>query len=64
VVLEYAVGEDGGAKDIWVVKEGPNPRFTKAAIEALSLFEYKPRIIDGKPLRVYGVRQNIKFELR
>ncbi|TVZ41926.1 TonB family protein [Alteromonadaceae bacterium 2753L.S.0a.02] len=62
VILEYAIDEKGKAKEIWVVKEGPNPRFTKSAIMALSKFEYQPRIIDGVPRSVYGVRQNIIFE--
>ena len=64
VILEYAIDQSGKAKNVWVVKEGPNPRFTQSAIEALSQFKYKPRIINGVPRSVYGIRQNFKFRIQ
>lgn len=62
VVLEFVVTRSGTVKDI-VVLDSTAPIFEQPAIEAAERFRYKPRIIDGEPVEVAGVRNVITFKM-
>ncbi len=62
VDLEFVVTEEGGVERI-VVLQSTDPMFEPAAVKAAAKFSYKPRIVDGKPVAVSGVRTRITFEL-
>jgi protein TonB len=62
VTVQYTVTTDGGTKDVIVV-ESTSTLFDRAAIESAQKYKYKPRIIDGTPVEVPGVRTQIIFEL-
>jgi len=62
VIVEFTVTRTGTTKDI-VVVESTSSLFDRAAIEAAAKFKYKPRVIDGEPVEVPGVRNKITFVL-
>lgn len=62
VIVEFTVTESGATSDIFVV-ESTSSLFERAAVEAASKFKYKPRVIDGNPVSVAGVRNKITFQL-
>jgi len=37
--------------------------FERAALAAVLKFKYKPRVVDGEPIEVAGVRNKITFVL-
>ncbi len=62
VIVEFTVTRTGTTKDIRVV-ESSNSIFDRAAIDAAAKFKYKPRVINGEPVEVPGVRNRITFVL-
>jgi protein TonB len=63
VLLEYTVTKQGSVKDPVVIESEPGTIFDKAAINSALRYKYKPRVIDGQPVEVPGVRTKIKFQL-
>jgi periplasmic protein TonB len=62
VIVEFTVTRTGTVKDVTVV-ESSNSIFERAAVDAAYKFKYKPRVIDGEPVEVPGVRNKITFVL-
>ena len=62
VIVEFTVTKSGTTKDVIVV-ESSSSIFNSSAIKAAEKFKYKPRVIDGEPVEVYGVQNLIRFEL-
>ena len=62
VIVEFTVTRTGTTKDVHVV-ESSSSLFERAAVEAAGKFKYKPRVIDGEPVEVPGVRNKITFVL-
>jgi protein TonB len=62
VIVEFTVTETGSTSNIFVV-ESTSSLFERAAMDAASKFKYKPRVIDGNPVSVAGVRNKITFQL-
>ena len=63
VVVEFTVTETGTVEDPVVSSSDPPGIFDRAAINAALKFKYKPRVVDGKAIRVSGVKNRIIFEL-
>lgn len=63
VILELTVTETGAVRDPRVVESEPSDIFDRAAINAALKFKYKPRIVNGKPIEVQGVRYKMTFRL-
>ncbi len=63
VLLEFTVSETGSVVDPKVVEAQPPGIFDRAAIQAALRFKYQPRVVDGQPIAVHGVRNMITFEL-
>ena len=63
VVLEFMVTKYGTTQDIAVIKAEPSGYFERSAIKAASKFKYKPKVINGEPVDVAGVRNLITFKL-
>lgn len=61
VIVEFTVTRKGTTRNVRVVEADPPDVFNKAAIEAATEFEYKPRIVDGSPIEVKGVKNKIIF---
>jgi protein TonB len=63
VILELTVSETGSVKDPRVISYHPSEIFNRAAINAALKFKYKPRVVNGKPIEVRGVRYKMTFKL-
>ena len=63
VLLEFTVTASGSVADPIVVEAEPPGIFDRAAVQAALRFKYQPRVVDGQPISVAGVRNMITFEL-
>lgn len=63
VVLEYTVTTTGAVKNPVVIEAEPADIFNQSAIDSAVRYKYKPRVIDGKPVEVPGVRTKIVFKM-
>jgi len=63
VLLEFTVTETGATADPVVIESQPSGIFDDAAKKAVLKFKYKPRVENGKPMRVEHVRHVITFKL-
>jgi periplasmic protein TonB len=63
VILEYTVTKQGTVANPVVVEAKPEGTFDKAAIKSALRYKYKPRVVDGEPIEVQGVRTKITFQL-
>ena len=62
VILQYTVTETGTVEDITVLQSSPEGVFDEAARQAAIKYRYLPRIVDGEPTQVSGVKTRITFE--
>lgn len=63
VVVEFTVTKQGTVRDPVVVEAQPQGIFEQSALDAVLKFKYKPRVIDGNPVEVEGVRNRMTFEM-
>lgn len=63
VIVELTVTPDGTTKNIRVVQADPEGYFERAAKKAAEKFKYKPKVVNGKPIAVDGVRYRFTFNL-
>lgn len=63
VIVEFTVTKNGSVRDPMVVEAQPKNVFDRAAMKAALKFKYKPRVIDGEPVEVPGVRNKITFAI-
>ena len=63
VLLEFTVNKTGAVVDPVVIEADPPGMFDRAAIQAALKFKYKPKVVNGEPIDVAGVRNRITFEL-
>ena len=64
VLLEFVVTETGGVRDAVVMDSEPRGVFEQAALDAVGKFKYKPKVVDGKPVAISGVRNLLQFRIR
>ena len=62
VDLSFTVTSTGSVKDP-IVLQSTSSLFERAAIRAVLKFKYKPRVVDGVPVEVPGVKTRISFQL-
>ena len=67
----YTVTETGTTRDVRPVpgecltKDGQATSvFDRVAVRAASKFKYKPKVVDGKPIEVTGVKNRFTFEMK
>ena len=63
VLLEYTVTKQGTVSNPVVIEAVPAKIFDRAAIKSALKYKYKPRVVDGVPQDVPGVRTKITFQL-
>ena len=63
VIVEYTVTKQGTVKDPVIIEAKPQGIFNQAAIKSALRYKYKPRVVDGEPIEVQGVRTKITFQL-
>jgi len=62
VDMSFTVTTTGTVKDP-IVLQSTSSLFERAATRAVLKFKYKPRVVDGIPVEVTGVKTRISFEL-
>lgn len=62
-LVEYTVTITGATRDVVVIDAEPAGVFDRASIAAAKKFKYRPRVIDGEPIEVHGVRNLFRYEL-
>lgn len=63
VIIQYTVTKQGTTKDAIVIEAKPTGMFDKAALSSAARYKYKPRVTNGVPVEVPGVRTKITFQL-
>jgi periplasmic protein TonB len=63
VLLEFVVTKTGAVENPVVIEASPPGIFDRAAMQAALKFKYKPKVVNGEPIDVAGVRNLITFEL-
>ncbi len=63
VIMEFTVTSNGSVTDPVVVEAEPSSIFNSAAERAVLKWKYKPRVVDGVPVDVPGVRTMLTFKL-
>jgi protein TonB len=62
-IIEYTVTKSGSIRDPQAVDCQPSGVFDSASLKASLKFKYKPRVIDGEPVEVPGVRNKFTYTL-
>ena len=63
VLIEFTVTILGTVENPVVIEAEPPGYFERAALNAARKFKYKPKVVNGEPIPVSGVRNLITFEL-
>ena len=63
VVLEFDVTKTGTVRDPVVIDAKPPGIFNRSAINAALRYKYKPKVDNGEPIDVTGVKTRITFEI-
>lgn len=63
VIVEFIVSKLGTVVDPRVIESVPPGVFDREALRAALKFKYKPKVINGEPVDVAGVRNKITFQL-
>jgi len=61
-ILNFTVTKAGTVSNV-KVEECSSSLFERASIRAAEKFKYKPRVVNGEPIDVPGVRHKISFEI-
>jgi protein TonB len=63
VKLSFTINEIGGVEDVEVIEAQPKRVFDKEAKRALRKWKYKPKVVDGKPMRQPGLSVQLDFKM-
>lgn len=63
VLLEFTVTKTGAVRDPHILESKPPGIFDRSALNAALKFKYKPKVVNGEPIDVAGVKNRITFEL-
>jgi protein TonB len=63
VLLEFTISTKGAVKDARVIKAKPRNIFDRAALQAISKWKYKPKIVEGVAVETRGVQVKLTFKL-
>ena len=63
VIVKFMVTKLGTVENVQVIQAEPSGYFERAAVKAAQRFKYKPKVINGEPVGVAGVRKKITFKI-
>jgi len=61
--VQYTVTPAGGTADFQIVSADPPRIFDKAAMQAASRMEYRPKLLNATAVAVSGVVKRFRFEI-
>lgn len=64
VQLSFTINEVGGVEDVEVINAEPRRIFDREAKRALRKWKYKPKIVDGKPVKQFNMKVQLDFKLQ
>jgi len=64
VLVQYNIDKQGNTSNVKVVEAEPNNVFDESALNFIEQLQYKPILIDGKPVIVKQANQKIVFKLK
>lgn len=64
VKLSFTINEVGGVDDVEVIEAEPKRVFDREAKRALRKWKYKPKIVDGKPVKQFNMKVQLDFKLQ
>ncbi|MYF50199.1 MAG: energy transducer TonB [Gammaproteobacteria bacterium] len=62
-LVEFVVTKNGSVRDPKVIESSPPRVFDRASIAAALKFKYKPKVVNGQPIALSGVRNLFTYEL-
>lgn len=62
-IVEFTVTETGAVENPVVIYAEPKGYFESVSERAVLKFKYKPQVVNGKPIRVPGLKNRFTFEL-
>lgn len=63
VTLSFSINKIGEVEDVEVIDAQPKRIFDKEAKRALQKWKYKPKVVDGKPIRQTGLQVTLDFKM-
>lgn len=63
VRLSFTINEMGGVEDVDVIEAQPKRVFDREARRALRKWKYKPKIVEGKPVKQFNMKVQLDFKL-
>ena len=63
VKLSFTINEVGGVEDVEVIEAQPKRIFDREAKRALRKWKYKPKIVEGKPVKQFSMKVQLDFKL-
>ncbi|CAM9943265.1 unnamed protein product [Chrysoparadoxa australica] len=63
VRLSFDVNTGGGVENVNVISSTPPRIFDQAAVRALLKWKYQPKLVDGKPVPMRGLKVQLDFKL-
>lgn len=63
VQLSFDINTIGGVENVQVINSEPRRVFDREARKALKRWKYKPKVVDGKPVRQTGLQVQLDFNL-
>ena len=64
VIVEFDVSETGQVINAFLLGAEPPAVFNRAALRAIERWKYNPRIVNGKAVKMTGLRTRFSFSLR
>ena len=63
VKLSFTINEIGGVEDVKVIDAKPKRIFDKEAKRALRKWKYRPKVVDGKPVKQFNITVQLDFNM-
>ena len=63
VQLSFEINELGGVENVKVINAQPKRVFDREARKALKKWKYKPKVVDGKPQKQFGLTVQLDFKM-
>lgn len=64
VLVEFTITHNGEVADIVIVDADPKKIFNRAVLRALKRWKYQPKIVNGKAVPQYNIREIFRFEIK